>query len=288
MTESLPPEGRLVALEAHLTAIRDDIAQLRQEAATSKDLTSQYQQTQQALAAARHRQREVEAALAEAQRSLVESRLRIEGVEKALEREKLRYANLRYSRAFRLSRRLVRVVAWPKRALKKTYQTIVDVLPPEQSLALRHTVARLRGRDPDALRPAQRQALLAVPAPVETLADSPTVALMAWDVTANELEGLLAEVTRILKLRRSFRPLLVTNCDAFYALREHGYLFEYLPPRTDWNEQFGSYDDFVNQRLQRIVETYQPDRLLMVDNAQALDVLLPALVDGSPGQVVMS
>ncbi|MDP8931464.1 MAG: hypothetical protein M3O70_23565 [Actinomycetota bacterium] len=288
MTESLPSEGRLVVLEAHLTAIRDEIAQLRQEAATSKDLARQYQQTQQALAAARHRQREVESALADAQRSLVESRHRIEGVEKALEREKVRYANLRYSRAFRLSRGLVRVAAWPKRALRTTYQAVVDILPPEQALRLRHAVASFRGRDPDPLGVDQRRALLTVPAPVETLADSPVVALMAWDVTAKELEGLLAEVTRLLEARRSFRPLFVTNCDAFYALRERGYLFEYVPPRTDWSEQFGSYDEFVNRRLQRILETYQPDRLLVVDNAQALDVLLPAVLDGFPGQAVMS
>jgi hypothetical protein len=54
-------------------------------------------------------------------------------------------------------------------------------------------------------------------------------------------------------------PLVITDCDALRTLDSAGYLYEYIPPREDWERlgrDGGDYDVFVRRRLALIAGTY--------------------------------
>jgi hypothetical protein len=55
-------------------------------------------------------------------------------------------------------------------------------------------------------------------------------------------------------------PLVVTDCDALKMLDSAGHLYEYIPPREDWERHLGrngdDYDDFVRRRLASIAGMY--------------------------------
>jgi hypothetical protein len=55
-------------------------------------------------------------------------------------------------------------------------------------------------------------------------------------------------------------PLVVTDCDALRTLDSAGYLYEYIPPREDWERHLGrngdDYDEFVRRRLASIAGMY--------------------------------
>jgi hypothetical protein len=55
-------------------------------------------------------------------------------------------------------------------------------------------------------------------------------------------------------------PLIITDCDALRRLDSSGFLYEYIPPREDWEQVLGrdvtDYDDFVRRRLLSIGSMY--------------------------------
>jgi hypothetical protein len=55
-------------------------------------------------------------------------------------------------------------------------------------------------------------------------------------------------------------PLVITDCDALRTLDSAGCLYEYVPPREDWEQRLGrnadDYDHFVDRRLASIAATY--------------------------------
>jgi hypothetical protein len=55
-------------------------------------------------------------------------------------------------------------------------------------------------------------------------------------------------------------PLIITDCDALRRLDSSGYLYEYIPPREDWEQRLerdgAGYDDFVRRRLVSIAGMY--------------------------------
>ena len=55
-------------------------------------------------------------------------------------------------------------------------------------------------------------------------------------------------------------PLVITDCDALRTLDSAGYLYEYIPPREDWERHLrrdgNDYDRFVRRRLASIVGMY--------------------------------
>jgi hypothetical protein len=75
-------------------------------------------------------------------------------------------------------------------------------------------------------------------------------------------EAQLARALRALALdgRADGEPIVITDCDALRTLDSAGYLYEYIPPREDWERRLGrngdDYDDFVGRRLVLIAGTY--------------------------------
>jgi hypothetical protein len=55
-------------------------------------------------------------------------------------------------------------------------------------------------------------------------------------------------------------PLVITDCDALRTLDAAGYLYEYIPPREDWEGHLrrdgGDYDRFLRRRLASIAGMY--------------------------------
>ena len=56
-------------------------------------------------------------------------------------------------------------------------------------------------------------------------------------------------------------PLIITDCDALRMLDASGYLYEYVPPREDWEQRLGrderGYDEFLRRRLASIAGMYE-------------------------------
>ena len=56
-------------------------------------------------------------------------------------------------------------------------------------------------------------------------------------------------------------PLVITDCDALRILDGSGYLYEYIPPREDWEQRLGrderGYDEFLRRRLASIAGMYE-------------------------------
>lgn len=82
--------------------------------------------------------------------------------------------------------------------------------------------------------------------------------LLMGDVTQSELESALHALDHRDAL--DGEPLLVTDCDALKTLDSAGHLYEYIPPRGDWERHLGrnadDYDDFVRRRLASIAGMY--------------------------------
>ena len=75
-------------------------------------------------------------------------------------------------------------------------------------------------------------------------------------------EPQLTDALRALALDEAAdgEPLVITDCDALRTLDSAGYLYEYIPPREDWERHLrrdgDDYDRFVRRRLASIVGMY--------------------------------
>jgi hypothetical protein len=75
-------------------------------------------------------------------------------------------------------------------------------------------------------------------------------------------EPQLAEALRALAVDEGTdgEPLVITDCDALRTLDTAGYLYEYIPPREDWERHLprdaGDYDRFLRRRLASIAGMY--------------------------------
>ena len=77
-----------------------------------------------------------------------------------------------------------------------------------------------------------------------------------------ELTALLEALGRRRGVDTS-RILVVTDCDAFTQLRDHGARFEFVPPRGDWEAQGlpGDYESFLQRRIAEITDTHRAKQL---------------------------
>ena len=82
--------------------------------------------------------------------------------------------------------------------------------------------------------------------------------LLLGGLTERQLDGALRALA--LDDAADGEPLVVTDCDALRTLDSSGYLYEYIPPRADWERHLGrngdDYDDFVRRRLASIAGMY--------------------------------
>ncbi|MDQ3973739.1 MAG: hypothetical protein M3276_05300 [Actinomycetota bacterium] len=282
---SPPAQDRIAGVERMLMSLRSEVAELRLLRQEHGTLLAQFKQAQHILDQERRRREEADQAARQAKAALhrVETSLQEhigarEQLERALREERERYRSLRHSTPYRLGERLSAIAAAPYRGLRSTYGALLRALPPEQGLALRRVVARIRGSQlpgsvPGAGSMAGQDRVMEVPpgGQVAHTDDSgtSTVVLVLWDVSPEEAEQAAADIAAMQAQGQPLRPLFVTDCDAFHVFRRAGYLFEYVPPRRDWTARFSEdYDRFLDERMQEIVDVYRPDRLVVLDGSR--------------------
>jgi hypothetical protein len=82
--------------------------------------------------------------------------------------------------------------------------------------------------------------------------------LLLGDLTEPQLESALRELA--INGPAEGEPVVITDCDALRTLDSAGYLYEYIPPRQDWERRLGrtsdDYDHFVQRRLALIAAAY--------------------------------
>ena len=82
--------------------------------------------------------------------------------------------------------------------------------------------------------------------------------LLLGGLTQPELEAALRDLAA--DDRADGEPLVITDCDGLKTLDDAGYLYEYIPPRKDWERRLGrngdDYDSFVQRRLASIAGMY--------------------------------
>jgi hypothetical protein len=82
--------------------------------------------------------------------------------------------------------------------------------------------------------------------------------MLLGGLTEPQLDSALRELA--LDGAADEEPLVITDCDALRTLDSAGYLYEYIPPREDWERHLGrdrdDYDRFVRRRLASIAGMY--------------------------------
>jgi hypothetical protein len=77
-------------------------------------------------------------------------------------------------------------------------------------------------------------------------------------LTPKQLVRMVSAITR--GAGDPARTLVISDCDAFRVLDGFGCLYEFIPPRVDWELRLGrdggDYDGFVRRRLSTIAQTY--------------------------------
>ena len=82
--------------------------------------------------------------------------------------------------------------------------------------------------------------------------------MLLGGLTEPQLDSALRELA--LNGAAEDEPLVITDCDALRTLDRAGYLYEYIPPREDWENHLrrdgDDYDRFVRRRLASIAGMY--------------------------------
>jgi hypothetical protein len=173
--------------------------------------------------------------------------------------------------------------------VRRVYRAVAGLLPPVPRFRVQRTLtlARRGVRGAAGRLAGSSGALMELPGAERGWRRSQDVVmLVAVGVDADGLVAVLEDVAAVTDGHR--RTLYVTDCDAFHELRERGLLFEYIPPRQDWERHIGgSYDAFLARRLRTITGTYRPARVVVHPaGAPLADGLLAGLLapaDGGTG-----
>jgi len=119
-----------------------------------------------------------------------------------------------------------------------------------------------------------------------------TTMFLVWGYRPEELESLIDEVARLQLMLNDFKPLFVTDSTHWSAFHRHGYWFEYIPPADEWMNYHEptEWPDYISERIESIVATYLPDRLLVYEKGDGLKALkrgvLNRIVTARPRETV--
>ncbi len=112
-----------------------------------------------------------------------------------------------------------------------------------------------------------------------------TTMFLVWGLSGEALETLVADVARLQMMKRDFNPLFVTDSDTWGPFQKHSYWFEYIPPAEEWmkhNPDTG-WSEFVGERIDSIVETYAPDRIVVYEDTNKRSALQGGVLNGVVG-----
>jgi hypothetical protein len=118
-----------------------------------------------------------------------------------------------------------------------------------------------------------------------------TTMFLLWGLSDEEIDSLVDEVARLQLMQWDFKPLFVTDSDHWGSFQEHGYWFEFVPPSEDWisHNSGGDWMQFVSERIDSIIETYSPDRIVVYEDASKRGALRRGVLNGviSAGEPVV-
>jgi hypothetical protein len=118
-----------------------------------------------------------------------------------------------------------------------------------------------------------------------------TTMFLLWGLSEDEIDSLVDEVARLQLMQWDFKPLFVTDSDHWEPFQDHGYWFEFVPPAEDWmsHNSGGDWSQFVSERIDSIIETYAPDRIVVYEDAAKRGALRRGVLNGviSAGEPVV-
>jgi hypothetical protein len=278
---------RLTLLTEELQAMRENEDRLRDE-----------------LKGERQRAEEREAELNKKVKDLTKARNKARG-----ERDKLstQLETLQGSQSFKIGHAIVQVARFPMAALRGLRRGARKLLPSGREVPQLETAAAKQARKSGEAKPAKAKAKAtatatapkpkkkpAVPTlsiPSETPFLGPlmeghtTTMFLVWGFNGEELASLVNDVARLQMMKRDFNPLFVTDADTWAPFQEHGYWFEYIPSAEEWmqhNPDTG-WSEFVAERIDSIVATYSPDRIVVYEDTSKREALKRGVLNGVVG-----
>lgn len=103
----------------------------------------------------------------------------------------------------------------------------------------------------------------------------PLVLVTAYGLTDAQLARAADEIGRLQFITGKFTPIVATDNDFGAPLWRRGILFEYLLPESEWAKYNlgGNWAEFRERQLAAVVETYQPSRVVALDDRETLGSL---------------
>jgi hypothetical protein len=204
--------------------------------------------------------------------------------------------NLQNSQSFKIGHAIIQVARFPMNALRGLRRGARRLLPsgrdvPQLESAAAKSRKRVGSKPAKAPKPKKKAAAPTLSIPTETSFMGPlneghsTTMFLIWGFSGDELANLVADVARLQMMKRDFNPLFVTDADTWSPFQEHGYWFEYVPSAEEWmqhNPDTG-WSEFVAERIDSIVATYAPDRIVVYEDTNKREALKRGVLNGVVG-----
>ncbi|HEY6637732.1 MAG TPA: hypothetical protein VIZ61_08635 [Solirubrobacterales bacterium] len=200
------------------------------------------------------------------------------------------------SQSFKIGHAIVQVARFPMAAMRSLRRGARKLLPSGREVPqLESAAAKARkggdAKEPKVPKPKQKPAAPTLSIPSETPFLGPlmeghsTTMFLIWGFNGEELANLVNDVARLQMMKRDFNPLFVTDADTWAPFQEHGYWFEYIPSAEEWmqhNPDTG-WSEFVAERIDSIVSTYAPDRIVVYEDTNKREALKRGVLNGVVG-----
>jgi hypothetical protein len=210
--------------------------------------------------------------------------------------------SLQNSQSFKIGHAIVQVARFPMAAMRGLKRSARRLLPSGREVPqLESAAAKARksgGSTPaakaaKAVKPPKpkKPAFPTLDIPSETPFMGPlneghtTTMFLVWGFSGDELANLVGDVARLQMMKRDFNPLFVTDADTWAPFQEHGYWFEYIPSAEEWMEHNPDtgWSEFVAERVDSIVATYRPDRVVVYEDTSKREALKQGVLNGVVG-----
>ena len=206
--------------------------------------------------------------------------------------------NIQGSQSFKIGHAIVQVARFPMNALRGLRRGARRLLPSGRQVPQLESAAakKARSKDGDAKpatveKPKKKTEAPTLTIPSETSFMGPlmdghsTTMFLVWGFSGDELANLVADVARLQMMKRDFNPLFVTDSDTWAPFQEHGYWFEYIPSAEEWMEHNPDtgWSEFVAERIDSIVVTYAPDRIVVYEDTNKREALKRGVLNGVVG-----
>jgi hypothetical protein len=201
------------------------------------------------------------------------------------------------SQSFKIGHAIVQVARFPMAALRGLRRGARKLLPSGREVPQLESAAAKKARSGGDAKPAKAPKPKKKPAtptlsiPSETPFLGPlmeghsTTMFLVWGFNGDELANLVNDVARLQMMKRDFNPIFVTDADTWAPFQEHGYWFEYIPSAEEWmqhNPDTG-WSEFVAERIDSIVATYAPDRIVVYEDTNKREALKRGVLNGVVG-----